>query len=253
MKSIRKAIRRALKLVFRLGEVLLVIAAAGIVYFFCLFLKGPHEYDVLQKDAIAGIQKAEEAAAPGEQLEALHYAVGTYIRCTDMDKDAAVQEALNLLPRMQQIQQQHRLVPGRPESYLRSLVQPDRLEALSAFIHSGLFDFSEKAGNKGRDTSARLLCDMLEIMAAERHGASTDALKPLVLHLLQQGVRPTWCDETTTPDDPVLVAVYTRDAAFLRAVLATGCPARGTHGDARPEAEARWQNSPDLVEILQSY
>ena len=254
MKSLWKAIRRILKLLFRLGAVLLVIAAAGIVYLFYLFSKGPHEYDVLRKDAIAMVQKAGAAATADEQMEALHYAVGTYIRCTDMDKNTALQEALNLLPRMQQIQQKHRLAPGVPESYLLHLVHRDRLNVLSSFIHSGLFDFREKTGVEGKETSGSLLRDMLDIMAEDRHGASVDALKPLVLHLLQQGTRPTWCDDAaTTPDDPVLVAVYTRDAGFLRAVLATGCPARGTHNNGRPEAEATWQNSPDLIEILRSH
>ena len=126
------------------------------------------------------------------------------------------------------------------------------MELLGTFIRSGLYDFSNKTQESGED-AAYLLHNLLEEINAKRHGEKVDAMKPLVLFLLQQGVRTTWMDAPETYTDPVLSAVYTRDAAFLRAVLDCGLPASGINGDKKPECEALWQNSPDLVEILQSY
>lgn len=243
---------KALRLLAKIISVLLVIAAILILWFFSKFFFGWQEYDVWQEDAIAAIQVADAAADPVKQLQLLHSAVNTYLHCTNMDKIAAMQEALQLLPRMQEIQQKHQLPPQSTAYYLRiSTDSREEVELLGTFIRSGLYDFSDKSQESGEDASY-LLNNLLEDINAKRHGETVDAMKPLVLFLLQQGVRTTRMDAPETYTDPVLSAVYTRDAAFLHAVLDCGLPARGINNDGTPEAEARWQNSPDLIEILQS-
>ena len=244
---------KALRLLAKIISVLLVIAAILILWFFCKFFCGRKEYDVWQEDAIAAIQLADAASDPVTQLEQLHNAVDTYLHCTNMDKAAAMQEALKLLPRMQEIQQKHQLSPQCTAHYLYlSTDTKEEVDQLGIFIRSGLYDFSDKT-QESREDAAYRLCNLLEDINAKRHGETVDAMKPLVIYLLQQGVRTTWADAPEADIDPVLSAVYTRDAAFLRAVLDCGLPARGINNDGTPEAEARWQNSPDLVEILQSH
>ena len=224
-----------------------------IIWLFTRFFLGPQESDVLQKNAIAAIQQADAVSDPVTQLEHLHHAADTYLHCTNMDKAAAMQEALKLLPRMQEIQQKHQLPPQCTAHYLYlSTDSREEVEQLGIFIRSGLYDFSDKTP-ESRKYAAYRLCHLLEDINAKRHGETVDAMKPLVIHLLQQGVRTTWTDAPEADIDPVLSAVYTRDAAFLRAVLNCGLPARGINNDGTPETEARWQNSPDLVEILQSH
>lgn len=243
---------KILRLLAKIIGTLLVVASILIVYFFCKFFFGPKEYDVWQKYAIAAIQQADAATDPVTQLKHLHHAVDTYLHCTDMDRAAATQEALKLLPRMQGIQQKHQLPPQCTAHYLLlSTDTREEVEQLGIFIRSGLYDFSDKT-QESREAAAYLLRNLLEDIKAKRHGETVDAVKPLVLFLLQQGARPTWPDGPKSDIDPVLSAVYTRDAAFLRAVLACGLPASGINGDKKPECEAIWQNSPDLVEILQS-
>lgn len=248
-----KKIWKALRLLVKIISVLLVIAAILILWVFSKFILGPREDDVWQEDAIAAIQRADAATDPVTQLEHLHHAVDTYLHCTDMDKAAATQEALKLLPRMQEIQQKHQLPPQRTAHPLYlSTNSREEVEQLGIFIRSGLYDFSGKT-QESREDAAYRLCNLLEDINAKRHGEAVDAMKPLVIYLLQQGVRTTWADAPEADIDTVLSAVYTRDAAFLRAVLDCGLPARGINNDGTPEAEARWQNSPDLVEILQSH
>ncbi len=249
-----KKLWKALRLLAKIISVLLVIAAILILWIFSKFFFGRKEYDVWQEDAIAAIQEADAAADPVKQLQMLHCAVETYLHCTDMDKTTATQEALKLLPRMQELQQKHQLPPQCPAHYLHTLSTDSReeVELLGTFIRSGLYDISDKSQWSGQYASC-LLNNLLEDINAKRHGETVDAMKPLVLFLLQQGVRTTWMDAPETYTDPVLSAVYTRDADFLRAVLDCGLPARGISNDGTPEAEARWQNSPDLVEILQSH
>ena len=247
-----KKLWKALRLLAKIISVLLVIAAILILWFFSKFFCGRQEYDVWQENAIAAIQQADAATDPVTQLEHLHHAVDTYLHCTDMDRAAATQEALKLLPRMQEIQQKHQLPPQCTAHYLYlSTNSREEVEQLGIFIRSGLYDFSGKT-QESRKYAAYRLCHLLEDINAKRHGETVDAMKPLVLFLLQQGVRTTWMDAPETYTDPVLSAVYTRDAAFLRAVLDCGLPASGINGDKKPEFEALWQNSPDLVEILQS-
>ena len=248
-----KAPWKILRLLVKIIGTLLVVTAILIVYFFCKFFFGPKEYDVWQKNAIAAIQQADAAADPVTQLEHLHHAVDTYLHCTDMDRAAATQEALMLLPRMQEIQQKHQLPPQCTAHYLYlSTNSMEEVVQFGIFIRSGLYDFSGKT-QESRKYAAYRLCHLLEDINAKRHGETVDEMKPLVIYLLQQGARTTWAGGSDADIDPVLSAVYTRDAAFLRAVLDCGLPARGINNDGRPEAEARWQNSPDLVEILQSH
>ena len=248
-----KTLWKILRLLAKIIGTLLVVAAVLILWLFSQFFFGRQEYDVWQEDAIAAIQQADAASDPAMQLQHLHSAVNTYLHCTNMDKAAAMQEALNLLPRMQEIQQKHQLPPQCTAHYL--YLSPDsreEVENLGTFIRSGLYDFSDKT-QESRKYAAYRLCNLLEDINAKRHGETVDAMKPLVIYLLQQGVRTTWADAPEADIDPVLSAVYTRDAAFLRAVLDCGLPARGINNNGTPEAEARWQNSPDLVEILQSH
>lgn len=244
---------KALRLLAKIISVLLVIAAILILWFFSKFFCGRQEYDVWQEDAIAAIQEADAAADPVKQLQQLHSAVDTYLHCTNMDKIAAMQEALQLLPRMQEIQKKHQLPPQCTAHYLHTLSTDsgEEVELLGSFIRSGLYDFSDKSQESG-EYASYLLNHLLEDINAKRHGETVDAMKPLVIFLLQQGTRTTWQDGPKAETDPVLSAVYTRDAAFLRSVLDCGLPARGINNDGTPEAEARWQNSPDLIEILQS-
>ena len=248
-----KKLWKALRLLAKIISVLLVIAAILILWIFSKFFCGRQEYDVWQETAIAAIQEADAAADPVKQLQMLHSAVNTYLHCTNMDRIAAMQEALQLLPRMQEIQQKHQLPPQCTAHYLPILSTDsgEEVELLGTFIRSGLYDFSNKTQESGED-AAYLLHNLLEEINAKRHGEKVDAMKPLVLFLLQQGVRTTRIDASETYTDPVLSAVYTRDAEFLRAVLDCGLPASGINGDKKPECEALWQNSPDLVEILQS-
>lgn len=244
---------KILRLLAKIIGTLLVVAAVLILWLFSQFFFGRQEYDVWQEDAIAAIQQADAASAPVTQLKHLHSAVNTYLHCTDMDKAAAMQEALKLLPRMQEIQQKHQLPPQCTAHYLHlSTDSREEVENLGTFIRSGLYDFSDKT-QESRKYAAYRLCHLLEDINAKRHGETVDAMKPLVIYLLQQGVRTTWADAPEADIDPVLSAVYTRDAAFLRAVLDCGLPARGINNNGTPEAKARWQNSPDLVEILQSH
>lgn len=248
-----KKIWKALRLLAKIISVLLVISAILILWFFSKFFCGRAEYDVWQENAIAAIQRADAATDPVTQLEHLHHAVDTYLHCTDMDRAAATQEALRLLPRMQEIQQKHQLPPQCTAHYLYlSTNSREEVDLLGIFIRSGLYDFSGKT-QESRKYAAYRLCHLLEGINAKRHGETVDAKKPLVIYLLQQGVRTTWADASEADIDPVLSAVYTRDAEFLRAVLDCGLPARGISNDGTPEAEARWQNSPDLIEILQSH
>lgn len=248
-----KTLWKILRLLAKIIGTLLVVAAILIVYFFCKFFFGPKEYDVWQKDAIAAIQQADAATDPVTQLEHLHHAVDTYLHCTNMDRAAATQEALKLLPRMQEIQQKHQLPPQCTAHYLYLCTDSrEEVEIHGTFIKSGLYDFSDKT-QESRKYAAYRLCNLLEDINAKRHGETVDAMKPLVIYLLQQGARTTWAGGSDADIDPVLSAVYTRDAAFLRAVLDCGLPARGINNDGTPETEARWQNSPDLVEILQSH
>ena len=248
-----KALWKILRLLAKIISVLLVVAAVLILWLFSQFFFGRKEYDVWQEDAITAIQLADAASDPVTQLEQLHHAVDTYLHCTKMDKAAAMQEALKLLPRMQEIQQKHQLPPQRTAHYLYlSTDTKEEVDLLGIFIRSGLYDFSDKT-QESREYAAYRLCHLLEDINAKRHGETVDAMKPLVIYLLQQGVRTTWADAPEADIDPVLSAVYTRDADFLRTVLDCGLPARGISNDGTPEAEARWQNSPDLVEILQSH
>ena len=248
-----KKLWKILRMLAKITAALLVVAALLIIWLFTRFILGPQESDVLQKNAIAAIQQADAVSDPVTQLEHLHHAADTYLHCTNMDKAAAMQEALKLLPRMQEIQQQHQLPPQCTAHYLYlSTDSREEVEQLGIFIKSGLYDFSDKTRESRKDAAYRL-CHLLEDINAKRHGETVDAIKPLVIYLLQQGVRTTWADAPEADIDPVLSAVYTRDAAFLRAVLDCGLPARGINNDGTPETEARWQNSPDLVEILQSH
>ena len=248
-----KTLWKILRLLAKIIGTLLVVAAVLILWLFSQFFFGRQEYDEWQEDAIAAIQQADAASDPVMQLQHLHSAVNTYLHCTDMDKAAAMQEALKLLPRMQEIQQKHQLPPQCTAHYLYlSTNSREEVDLLGIFIRSGLYDFSGKTQESRKDAAYRL-CNLLEDINAKRHGETVDAMKPLVIHLLQQGVRTTWADAPEADIDPVLSAVYTRDAAFLRAVLDCGLPARGINNDGTPETEARWQNSPDLVEILQSH
>ena len=251
-----KKLWKALRLLAKITAALLVVAAALILWLFSQFFFGRKEYDVWQEDAIAEIQHADAESDPVMQLQHLHSAVNTYLHCTDMDRAAATQEALKLLPRMQELQQKHQLPPQCTSHYLLlSTDTREEVEHLGTFIRSGLYDFSDKT-QESREAAAYLLRNLLEDINAKRHGETVDAMKPLVIFLLQQGARTTWPDVTDEPEalkDPVLSAVYTRDAEFLRAVLDCGLPARGINNDGKPEAEARWQNSPDLVEILHSH
>ena len=248
-----KTLWKILRLLAKIIGTLLVVAAVLILWLFSQFFFGRQEYDEWQEDAIAAIQQADAATDPVTQLQHLHSAVNTYLHCTDMDRAAATQEALKLLPRMQEIQQKHQLPPQCTAHYLYlSTNSREEVDLLGIFIRSGLYDFSGKTQESRKDAAYRL-CNLLEDINAKRHGEAVDAIKPLVIYLLQQGVRTTWADAPEADIDPVLSAVYTRDAAFLRAVLDCGLPARGINNDGRPEAEARWQNSPDLVEILQSH
>ena len=246
-----KTLWKILRLLAKIIGTLLVVAAILILWLFSQFFCGRQEYDVWQEDAIAAIQRADAATDPVTQLEHLHHAVDTYLHCTDMDMAAAMQEALKLLPRMQEIQQKHQLPPQCTAHYLYlSTNSREEVDLLGIFIRSGLYDFSGKTQESRKDAAYRL-CNLLEGINAKRHGETVDAMKPLVIYLLQQGVRTTWAGGSDADIDPVLSAVYTRDAAFLRAVLDCGLPARGINNDGTPETEARWQNSPDLVEILQ--
>ena len=248
-----KTLWKILRLLAKIIGTLLVVAAVLILWLFSQFFFGRQEYDEWQEDAIAAIQQADAASDPAMQLQHLHSAVNTYLHCTDMDRAAATQEALKLLPRMQEIQQKHQLPPQCTAHYLYlSTDSREEVDLLGIFIRSGLYDFSGKTQESRKDAAYRL-CNLLEDINAKRHGETVDAIKPLVIYLLQQGVRTTWADAPEADIDPVLSAVYTRDAAFLRAVLACGLPARGINNDGTPETEARWQNSPDLVEILQSH
>ena len=248
-----KTLWKILRLLAKIIGTLLVVAAVLILWLFSQFFFGRQEYDEWQEDAIAAIQQADAASDPAMQLQHLHSAVNTYLHCTDMDRAAATQEALKLLPRMQEIQQKHQLPPQCTAHYLYlSTNSREEVDLLGIFIRSGLYDFSGKTQESRKDAAYRL-CNLLEDINAKRHGETVDAIKPLVIYLLQQGVRTTWADAPEADIDPVLSAVYTRDAAFLRAVLACGLPARGINNDGTPETEARWQNSPDLVEILQSH
>ena len=248
-----KTLWKILRLLAKIIGTLLVVAAVLILWLFSQFFFGRQEYDEWQEDAIAAIQQADAASDPVMQLQHLHSAVNTYLHCTDMDRAAATQEALKLLPRMQEIQQKHQLPPQCTAHYLHlSTDSREEVEQLGVFIRSGLYDFSDKTP-ESREYAAYRLCNLLEDINAKRHGETVDAMKPLVIYLLQQGVRTTWADAPEADIDPVLSAVYTRDAAFLRAVLDCGLPARGINNNGTPEAEARWQNPPDLVEILQSH
>ena len=248
-----KKLWKILRMLAKITAALLVVAALLILWLFSLFFFGRKEDDIWQEDAIAAIQQADAVSDPVTRLEHLHHAADTYLHCTNMDKAAAMQEALKLLPRMQEIQQKHQLPPQCTAHYLYlSTDSREEVEQLGIFIRSGLYDFSDKTP-ESRKYAAYRLCHLLEDINAKRHGETVDAMKPLVIHLLQQGVRTTWTDAPEADIDPVLSAVYTRDAAFLRAVLNCGLPARGINNDGTPETEARWQNSPDLVEILQSH
>ena len=229
---------KILRLLAKIIGTLLVVAAVLILWLFSQFFFGRQEYDVWQEDAIAAIQQADAASDPVMQLQHLHSAVNTYLHCTDMDKAAAMQEALKLLPRMQEIQQKHQLPPQCTAHYLYlSTDSREEVDLLGIFIRSGLYDFSGKTQESRKDAAYRL-CNLLKDINAKRHGETVDAMKPLVIYLLQQGVRTTWADAPEADIDPVLSAVYTRDAAFLRAVLNCGLPARGINNDGTPETEA---------------
>ena len=248
-----KKLWEILRMLAKITAALLVVAALLILWLFSLFFFGRKEDDIWQEDAIAAIQQADAVSDPVTQLEHLHHAADTYLHCTNMDKAAAMQEALKLLPRMQEIQQKHQLPPQCTAHYLHLTSDSrEEVDLLGIFIRSGLYDFSGKTQESRKDAAYRL-CNLLEDINAKRHGETVDAMKPLVIHLLQQGARTTWAGGSDADIDPVLSAVYTRDAAFLRAVLDCGLPARGINNDGTPETEARWQNSPDLVEILQSH
>lgn len=59
MKSFRKICKKLLSDLLKPGMALLLIAAALIIWFFYAFMKGPHEYDTLQKDAVASVEMAK--------------------------------------------------------------------------------------------------------------------------------------------------------------------------------------------------
>ena len=256
--KMKKSLKFTLKLIRAAVEVV-VIGLALIGGFGLYVFTSPKEYDILQATAIDYVQKSENSQTPEEQLKYLHEAVDTYVHCTDMEQAAAMRAALELLPRMKKIQQDSPHVPLHDASYLRILYKMEQSEVrlfLTEFIPSGLFDFTGSDDDQVKKQATYLLRGMLQEINIRRKGNIVDMLKPLVLHLLQQGARTTWPgikEYNEAADDPVLTAVYTRDADFLRNVLATGCPAEGTHKDSRPIDEARWQNSPELVEILQNH
>ena len=90
-----KKLWKILRMLAKITAALLVVAALLIIWLFTRFFLGPQESDVLQKNAIAAIQQADAATDPVTQLEHLHHAADTYLHCTNMDKAAAMQEALS--------------------------------------------------------------------------------------------------------------------------------------------------------------
>jgi hypothetical protein len=233
--------------------------------FYCSFLEDgapPPAPDYLEKARVC-VHRAESEEDPFTRQKLWMDALWTLYSVDEEQRPAALELAKNMIPGMQEFISRNQLPKIQPESRLSFMLSHagEDLSCLDAHIRSGVYDFSAQSSRDNRHALACLLRDILGILNKERYGARVEQLKPIVLTLLQQGVRTNWPDiilehelieYDPEVDDPVLTAVRTRDAEFLRAVLACGLPARGTHGDNKPEKEAEWQNSPDLVEILQS-
>ena len=118
MKSIWKIVRKTIIGLAVLGGGLLLAAAAGIVWIFCLASQSEKD-EVTCKDAITYVQQADRAANPDEKLQNLHAAVAAYLAASDIKQSDAIQRIMELLPRMQE----NKLAPEAPAPYLFNLIQ----------------------------------------------------------------------------------------------------------------------------------
>ena len=253
-------------LMWSMGTLLAVILALGIgKAFHDSFLDEaapPPAPDYLEKARVC-LSRAESENNPFAKQKLWMDALWTLCAVDDEQRPAALELAKSMIPGMQEFIRRHQLPKIKPEFKLNFMLSHagEDLSCLAAHIQSGVYDFSAESGRDNRHALACLLRDILGIINKERRGVRVEQLKPIVLTLLQQGVRTSWPDIILEHelieydpelDDPVLTAVRTRDAEFLRAVLACGLSACGTHNDGKPADEARWQNSPELLDILQS-
>ena len=254
-------------LMWSMGILLAIVMALAITRAFdCSFLD-QHERIKIQEDydmAMGYARMAHDENSPKKELRYWGRSAALYAKARDNDHPDTLEHAKSMVPRMQELVQKHGAPKIEPEYEFIFMVHHAKRDfsCLAAHIQSGVYDFSAQSKQDSRLEASRLLAEILDILNHERYGDTAEQLKPIVVSLLQQGARTTWPDIANecasfyrTPDilDPVLIAVRTRDAEFLRAVLDCGLPARGINNDGKPEAEARWQNSPDLVEILQSH
>ena len=248
-----------------------IVLAASIVFaitraFDCSFLD-QHDRVKFQEDydmAMGFERMAHDENTPKKELRYWGRSAALYAKARDNAHPDTLEHAKSMVPRMQELVQKHGAPKIEPEYEIIFMVRHAKRDfsCLAAHIQSGVYDFSAQSKQDSRLEASRLLAEILAILNDERYGDTAEQLKPIVVSLLQQGARTTWPDIANecvalyqNPDtqDSVLIAVRTRDAAFLRAVLDCGLPARGINNDGKPEAEARWQNSPDLVEILHSH
>lgn len=199
---------------------------------------------------------AENAESPQQEIEYRLRASQAYVEAGIRQPFNTFDLAAAMAPRIRELQQEHKLPKAAPNRGLCLMFDEAKgdFSCLAAHVQSGIYDFSADSNRDARDYASTLLCDMLEFIDWHRYGSEVQQLKPIVISLLQQGARTTWPDlwNWHKSTDAVLTAVRTRDAEFLRAVLDCGLPASGINGDKKPECEALWQNSPDLIEILQS-
>ncbi len=261
---------RMMKLVKGLMWGMGIILAAAIVIaiiraFDCSFLD-QHDRVGIQEDytmAMGYERMAHDEKDPKKELRYWGRAAAMYAKARDNAHPDTLEHAKSMVPRMQELVQKHGAPKIEPEYEFIFMVHHAKRDfsCLTAHIQSGVYDFSAQSKQDSRLEASRLLTEILDILNDERYGDTAEQLKPIVVSLLQQGARTTWPDiadecallcQNPDTQDSVLIAVRTRDAEFLRAVLDCGLPARGINNDGRPEAEARWQNSPGLVEILQS-
>lgn len=254
-------------LMWSMGIFFAIVMALGIGRaFYCSFLEDGRDFSQLSRLQQAREYEtlAEQVDSPSDELNYRILAAEAYADTRDKLHPDTLEIAEAMVPRMQELLKENQL-PRQEAGYrLFSMLTHanGNFNCLAAHIQSGVYDFSAESGHNNRRAASKMLREMLAIVDKLRYGNEVQQLKPIILSMLQQGARTVWPD--IKPDDvlmcsdpnsidPVLTAVRTRDAAFLRAVLDCKLPPRGILDDCKPEIEAEWQNSPDLVEILRSH
>ena len=262
---------RMMKLVKGLMWSMGIVLAASIVFaitraFDSSFLDQYDRVEIKEDyDMAMGYERmAHDENAPKKELRYWGRSAALYAKARDNAHPGTLEHAKSMVPRMQELVQKHGAPKIEPEYELIFMVHHAKRDfsCLAAHIHSGVYDFSAQSKQDSRLEASRLLTKILAILNDERYGDTAEQLKPIVVSLLQQGARTTWPDiadvcallcQNPDTQDSVLIAVRTRDADFLRAVLDCGLSPHGINGNNKPGFEAEWQNSPDLVEILRSY